>query len=109
MNKLLIIAKRDYIESVKTKAFLFGLIVAPILIFPGVLLCLLGWGIFLGVPMIMLGILAPLAGPVFGIGEHLGKCPACGTRVVGVTDGKGHSCPVCNAVFDIEHNAAKAS
>jgi len=31
MNKLLIIAKRDYIESVKTKAFLFGLIVAPIL------------------------------------------------------------------------------
>jgi len=31
MNKLLIIAKRDYIESVKTKAFLFGLIVTPIL------------------------------------------------------------------------------
>jgi len=87
-----------------------GLIVAPILIFPGVLLCLLGWGIFLGVPMIVLGILAPLAGPVFGFGEHIGKCPACETRVVGVTDGRGHSCPVCNAVFDIEQKGtAKAS
>jgi hypothetical protein len=87
-----------------------GILLAPILIFPGVLLCLLGWGIFLGVPMIILGILAPLAGPVFGFGEHMGKCPSCGTRVVGVSDGKGHSCPVCNADFEIEqHIAVKAN
>lgn len=41
MNKLLIIAKRDYIESVKTKAFLLGLIIAPVLFgsgFIGILL-----------------------------------------------------------------------
>jgi len=31
MNKILIVAKRDYIESVRTKAFLFGMIAAPIL------------------------------------------------------------------------------
>ena len=70
----------------------YGLIAAPILIIPGVLLCLLGWGIFLGVPMIMLGIMAPLLGPVLGMGEHKGKCPpelvcaecknACGVSAV---------------------------
>ena len=31
MHKILIVAKRDYIESVRTKAFLFGLVVAPVL------------------------------------------------------------------------------
>ncbi len=31
MNKILIVAKRDYIESVRTKAFLIGLFIAPIL------------------------------------------------------------------------------
>ena len=83
-----------------------GLIVAPILIIPGVLLCLLGWGIFFGVPMIVMGILAPLVGPVFGMGEHLGKCPTCGTRVIGLADGKSHGCPICNTAFDIEDTGA---
>jgi ribosomal protein L37AE/L43A len=80
----------------------YGLIAAPILIFPGVMLCLLGWGIFLGIPMIVLGILAPLAGPLFGMSEHKGKCPACGTTVIGVADGKVHACPACNAEFAVE-------
>jgi ABC-2 type transport system permease protein len=31
MRKILLMAKRDYVESVKTKAFILGLIVAPIL------------------------------------------------------------------------------
>jgi predicted RNA-binding Zn-ribbon protein involved in translation (DUF1610 family) len=85
----------------------FGLVAAPILIFPGVLLCLLGWGIFLGVPMIVLGVLAPLAGPVMGMTEHKGKCPSCGTRMISVDDGKAHECPVCCAKFAIgDHVAA---
>ena len=80
----------------------YGLIAAPILIVPGVLLCLLGWGIFLGIPMIVLGILLPLAGPIFGMGEHRGKCPSCGTRMISVEDGQKHACPVCNAMFAME-------
>jgi len=83
-----------------------GLIAAPILIIPGVLLCLLGWGIFFGVPMIVLGILAPLLGPVLGMGEHRGKCPSCGTRMISVDDGKTHECPMCSekfAIGDDEH------
>jgi predicted RNA-binding Zn-ribbon protein involved in translation (DUF1610 family) len=79
----------------------FGLVAAPILIFPGVLLCLLGWGIFLGVPMIVLGVLAPLLGPVMGMSEHKGKCPSCGTRMISMDDGKAHECPVCCEKFAI--------
>ena len=80
----------------------YGLIAAPILIIPGILLCLLGWGIFLGIPMIIMGILLPLAGPIFGMGEHRGKCPSCGTRMISVEDGQKHACPVCNAMFAME-------
>ena len=79
----------------------YGLIAAPILIIPGILLCLLGWGIFLGVPMIVLGVLAPLYGPMVGMGEHKGKCPSCGTRMVSVDDAKEHECPVCSRKFAI--------
>ena len=39
LRKILLMAKRDYIESVRTKAFLIGLVVAPLLFgsgFPGI-------------------------------------------------------------------------
>ncbi len=80
----------------------YGLIAAPILIIPGILLCLLGWGLVLGVPMILLGILLPFAGSIYGMGEHKGKCPSCGTRMISFEDGKKHACPVCNATFAME-------
>jgi tRNA(Ile2) C34 agmatinyltransferase TiaS len=51
--------------------------------------------------MIIAGVLAPLAGPVFGMGEHLGKCPSCGTRMISTTDAHAHGCPVCNEKFAI--------
>jgi predicted amidophosphoribosyltransferase len=84
----------------------YGLIAAPILIFPGVMLCLLGWGVVFGVPMIVAGILAPLAGPLFGMGEHRGECPACGTAVLSIADGRVHACPSCNAQFGVDAHAA---
>lgn len=78
-----------------------GLVAAPILIISGVMLCLTGWGLFFGVPFILLGILAPLFGPIVGMGEHLGKCPECGTRMVSIADSKEHECPVCNTRFAV--------
>jgi hypothetical protein len=51
----------------------FGLIAAPIMVIVGGMLCLTGLGAFLGVPMIIGGILAPLAGPLFGMGAAKGK------------------------------------
>ncbi len=85
-----------------------GLIAAPILIISGVMLCLTGWGVFFGVPFILLGILAPLFGPIVGMGEHRGKCPSCGTRMISIADSKEHECPVCNKKFAIENDAAPA-
>jgi len=74
------------------------------------LLCLLGWGIFLGVPMIVLGVLAPLFGPMVGMSEHRGKCPSCGTRMISIDDAKEHECPVCSKKFAImdHHSVASA-
>ena len=70
------------------------------------MICLTGWGVFLGVPVIVIGILAPLAGPLFGMSEHTAKCPECGTRVITLADGKMHACPRCNASFAVsEHDA----
>jgi DNA-directed RNA polymerase subunit RPC12/RpoP len=83
-----------------------GLIAAPILIVSGVMLCLTGWGVFFGVPFILLGILAPLFGPIVGMGEHLGKCPDCGTRMISVADSKEHECPVCNKKFSVADRTA---
>jgi len=83
-----------------------GLIAAPILIIAGVMLCLTGWGIFFGVPFILLGILAPLYGPIVGMAEHRGKCPSCGTQMISIADSKQHECPICNAKFAIEDTQA---
>jgi hypothetical protein len=47
---------------------MFGLIAAPSALVFGVLLCLTGLGMVVGIPVIVLGILAPLAGPLFGMG-----------------------------------------
>jgi len=81
-----------------------GLIAAPILIIAGAMLCLTGWGVFFGVPFLVLGILAPLYGPLVGMGEHRGKCPSCGTRMVSIADSKEHECPVCTKKFAIEQH-----
>lgn len=51
----------------------FGLIALPILLVFGIMLCLTGWGIVLGLPVIVLALLAPLAGPLFGMGIGKGK------------------------------------
>ncbi|KAA6459198.1 zinc ribbon domain-containing protein [Acidobacteria bacterium AB60] len=45
-----------------------GLIALPLLLIFGIMLCLTGWGIVFGLPVIVLAILAPLAGPLFGLG-----------------------------------------
>jgi len=85
---------------------LYGLVAAPILIIAGVMICLTGWGIFIGVPVMVLGVLAPLAGPLFGMAEHTGKCPACGTTVLTTSDGLLHDCPSCSTKFAVaaEHH-----
>jgi DNA-directed RNA polymerase subunit RPC12/RpoP len=75
---------------------LFGMIVAPICIIVGTMLCLTGLGAFLGIPMIIAGVLAPLLGPMIGIGELKGKCPWCGSAVSNIVNAPGFDCHVCS-------------
>lgn len=89
---------------------LFGLITAPALIIAGTLLCLTGLGAFLGVPLLIAAMLMPIAGPLFGMGEHSVRCPYCHTREITVADGRMHSCPNCEKEFALgeHHQVAKA-
>jgi tRNA(Ile2) C34 agmatinyltransferase TiaS len=45
-----------------------------------------------------------------GMGEHKGRCPSCGTRMISVDDAKEHECPVCSKKFAIvdHHGVASA-
>ena len=74
---------------------LFGLIVAPMCIIVGGMLCCTGLGAFLGVPVIIAGIFAPLIGPMIGIGEPRGNCPWCGTELNNVVNSPAFDCHVC--------------
>jgi hypothetical protein len=89
---------------------LVGVIIAPVLFIFGMLLCLTGLGAFLGVPLIIGAVLAPLAGPLFGMGEHGVRCPYCNTREITVADNHLHYCPNCEKEFALgEHQqVAKA-
>jgi len=82
---------------------LFGLIVAPMCLIVGTMLCLTGLGAFLGVPMIVAGVLAPLLGPMIGIGELKGKCPWCGTAVSNVVNAPGFACHACSQRIAVEN------
>ena len=89
---------------------LIGVVAVPILIIVGTMLCLTGLGAFLGVPMIIAGVLAPLLGPMIGIGELKGKCPWCGTEVSNVVNAPGFDCHVCSKRIAVEnHRFIKAA
>ena len=75
---------------------LLGLLVVPVLMIPGTLMCLTGLGAFLGVPMIVAAILAPLMGPLFGFGVLKGKCPWCGSTVTSFGSAKTLYCHACS-------------
>jgi hypothetical protein len=52
---------------------LFGIIAVPIALIVGIMLCLTGPGIIIGIPVIILAILAPLLGPMVGLGAAKDK------------------------------------
>jgi ribosomal protein S27AE len=82
---------------------LFGMIVAPMLLIVGTLLCLTGLGAILGIPMILAAVLSPLLGPMIGIGTLKGKCPWCGTAVNGAEHAKDFTCIACSQRIAIRH------
>jgi len=83
-----------------------GMVAAPLMIVAGIMLCMTGWGLLPGLLVIVAGVFAPLAGPIFGMGEARAKCPSCGTRVVTVADGRAHHCPACSKEFAVANKEA---
>lgn len=75
---------------------LFGVIAAPVMIMVGVMLCLTGLGAILGIPMIIGGVLAPLAGPMIGLGAIKGKCPLCDAPVSSLPGVESFHCEACH-------------
>jgi len=73
----------------------FGIIAAPVLIIAGGMICLTGLGVFLGVPLVIAGVLAPLIGTVLGVNSLRGTCPWCNAEVSGVGIFDRFSCPTC--------------
>lgn len=81
---------------------LFGMLAVPLLFIVGTMLCLTGLGAFLGVPMILAGILAPLIGPLLGVGVLRGNCPWCNARIGAVAGITGFYCHMCSKRIAIE-------
>jgi DNA-directed RNA polymerase subunit RPC12/RpoP len=73
----------------------YGVIAMPMLIIVGTMLCLTGLGAFLGVPMIIAGVFAPLMGPLVGMSAVKGKCPWCGAATNSVANTKDFDCREC--------------
>lgn len=74
----------------------FGLITAPVLIIYGTMICLLGPPMVLGIPLIVAGILAPLAGPYLAINAVRGNCPWCGVKITSVGPLDAFFCYACS-------------
>ncbi len=87
-----------------------GVVVAPALIIVGAMLCLTGLGAFVGVPMIIAGVLSPLAGPLFGATAVVGKCPWCNASVSCMSHCRNFACPECARRIAVKkHELMRAS
>jgi hypothetical protein len=79
-----------------------GLIMAPVLIIYGTLICLMvGPWMALGIPMIVAGICAPIVGPFIAISAVRGKCPWCGTKIASVGPLDAFYCYACSKRIEI--------
>lgn len=84
--------------------FFLGIIIAPMMIIVGTLLSLSVVGALVGVPMMIVGILAPLLAPQFGYGVLKGACPWCGATIhSGLRHAKGFYCHACSQRILIEN------
>ena len=76
---------------------LFGLLMAPSMIIGGTMLCLMvGPWMAVGIPLIIGGICAPLAGPLLGLSAVRGNCPWCGAKISSVGPVDVFYCHACS-------------
>jgi hypothetical protein len=80
---------------------LIGLILTPVCLIVGIMLCLTGLGVFFGVPLIILGLLAPLLGSIVGFRSLRGNCPWCGAPLSSLDSTQPFDCDVCHRTIAI--------
>lgn len=59
----------------------------------GALLCVTGVGAIIGIPLIIVGLAAPLFGPLLGLTTLKGRCPWCDMATMG--NRPAFNCHVC--------------
>jgi len=75
---------------------LLGFVCAPVFIIYGTLICLLGPPMVLGIPLIVLGILAPFTGPYLAINSVRGRCPWCDAKITSIGPLDAFFCHACS-------------
>jgi hypothetical protein len=89
----------------------FGVVAAPACLIAGGMLCCTILGAVAGIPLIILGIFAPLIGVLLGLNEVKGDCPWCGTRIASIFNhSQDFACPSCSRTIAIrERGLQKAA
>ncbi|MHB9070956.1 MAG: hypothetical protein ACYC54_11390 [Sedimentisphaerales bacterium] len=72
-----------------------ALVPSGCLISLGAILCFTGIGAIIGIPLIIIALLAPFFGGLLGLGARKCKCPWCETQISSFMTSKGIDCPAC--------------
>jgi hypothetical protein len=75
--------------------FASGVIIGTGFVLFGSLLCITIVGSIVGLPLILVGLIAPFIGPFLRFKEREGDCPYCGTRVTTNGTAIGFNCVAC--------------
>jgi hypothetical protein len=87
-----------------------GALVGPAMLITGGMLCLTGLGVFLGVPLVVGGVIAPLVGTMVGTNSLRGTCPWCGTKVSSLDATGSFECEACQKRVAVrDHKFVQAS
>lgn len=62
----------------------------------GLILCFTGFGLLLGISVILAGLLAPLYAHKIGLTGLVGPCPYCDEEVKAFVSDKGATCKACH-------------
>ena len=80
---------------------LLGLLCAPVFIIYGTMMCLLGPPMVFGIPLIILGILAPFVAPFLAITAVRGRCPWCNSKITSIGPLDAFYCNACSQPIEI--------
>lgn len=74
----------------------FGIFTAPVLVIYGTMMCLLGPPMVFGIPLILAGVVAPLAGTYLALNAVRGDCPWCGEKITSIGPMDAFYCHKCS-------------